>query len=325
MFSWFAKKNTNSGLTVPKAELVLKNEPFSVPAGDQISESEQETVCDDTEPFFTGFELLLKPHGQILYESSDRKICLVEPISLINFVKPFSYNRSIDDKHKKKLYDVLCNQADKKLPVELYGLFEGFMTKTKTIYLANGHHRFFAYKDFLTEHHVEYHVENDGEQEAQHHSELDIRKVKMELFIFDDLDDDHIEEDERVIELFRAVNTSKEFQFNDLPIYIIYESFKMLNDKYTNCIKQGAYVRKPHLNKTKFYECLKSNDIHIKYSTPKKLYNKLVKINEAQESKTINDFFDKLNTSRINQYEKAKKMNFYLGLMGEDELLEELV
>lgn len=297
MFNWLLSKQN-------KNKIDSKN--------DDICESNSDSECDnnsDAEQFYTNFELLMKPNGQILHDLPTRKICLVEPSNLVNFVKPFSYNRNIDENHKKKLYNVLCDQKNKNLPIELYGLFEGFMTKSNTIYLANGHHRFFAYKDFLTD----------------HANCTNLKNIKIELFVFDDLDDIQIEEDERIIDLFKAVNTSKEFQFDDLPVSIIYECFKMLNEKYNNCIKQGSYIRKPFINKTKFYEYLKSNNIHLKYKTSKKLCAKLIKINESIETKDINYFFDKLNPTRINQFEKAKKIGFYIGLMNEEDLTEELL
>jgi hypothetical protein len=138
------------------------------------------------------------------------------------------------------------------------------------------------------------------------------------------LNNDNIEEDERVIELFKSVNTSKEFACNDLPVYIIHETFKLLNEKYNNCIRSGENIKKPYIDKKKFYDLLKSNDIHEKYSTPEKLFKKLVKINEKQDKKIIKDFFDKVNSSREKKFAKARENKFYLGLLEDDDLIDEL-
>lgn len=287
------KQFTEKSKTVSKTEL------------DSETSSENES---GSELEYSDLDILIKDGGKLLYQENDRIFCLAKPKNLINSAKPFSYNRNIDLKHKKILDDILQNQFSSNKQIELYGLFQGFITKSKAIYLANGHHRYYAYKDFLAKN-------NDYEK---------MKDIKVELFVFDDLEDENIEEDERVIELFKAVNTSKEFAFKDLPVHIIYECFKLLNAKYKDCIKQGDNIKKPYLNKKKFYELLKSINVHEKFTTPEKLYKKLVKINEKQSEKIIKDFFDKINSSREKQFEKAKKMNFYLGLLDNDDIIEGL-
>jgi hypothetical protein len=273
-----------------------------------ISQEYQEDQDSEESDFYTDLVLLLKQNGEVLKESQNRLLCLVEVESFINSVQPFSYNREIIKTHKNKLVEVLEKQYKENKPIEFFGLFEGFMTGSESIFLINGHHRYYALKEFMNNHKDDKYIMN---------------KIKFEIFIFDDLINSNIEEDERIIDLFKSINNSKEVRYEDLPVNIIYGAIKLLNEKFDDCIKSGDTVKKPFINKKDFYNLLKKKNIHLKYNTSDKLFKKLVRINDDYSSKTLRDFFEKINSSREKEFKKAQEKKFYLGLLDLDDIIED--
>jgi hypothetical protein len=299
--------NSNNEI-IEKKEIIIKTFDENKDINNNNISSDDDTSNESE--FYTDFTILMKDGGVVLYEDEKRLLCLVNPKSFLNSVQPFSYNRPINEDHKKLLIEVLEKQYQNNKPIEFYGLFEGFITCSDSIYLANGHHRYYALKEFMNNH------KNDT---------FAMEKLKIELFDFTDLDNNNIEEDERVIELFKSVNTSKEFKYKDLPVFIIHEAIKMINNQYDNCIRNCDNVKKPYISKKNFYDILKSNNVHEKYTSPEKLFKKLVKINEKQSTKLIKDFFEKINTTREKQFKKAQDKKFYLGLLDDDDLIDEIL
>jgi hypothetical protein len=282
----------------------LKKEPVSEPVSEPLSEPEPEPV---SEPDMTDIGYLLE-HGEILSETQERILLHVDAYAFINVVSPFSYNRKIIESHKDKLIQVLEKQYKEKKPIEFFGLFEGFMTSSESIFLINGHHRYYALREFINNHKDDNYI---------------MQKIKFEIFVFNELTNENIEEDEGIIQLFKSINNSKEVKYEDLPVSIIYEAIRLLNEKYDNCIKSGDNVKRPFLNKKDFYNLLKRKSVHVKYNTSDKLFKKLVRINEEHSNKTLKDFFEKINSSREKEFKKAQEKKFYLGLLNLDDEIED--
>lgn len=272
------------------------------PKPETNSDQEQDPEC------ISDLNYLLM-HGEILTETADRLLLQVEPDAFINVVTPFSYNREIVKSHKDKLIKSLEKQYSENKSIEFFGLFEGIMTSSESIFLINGNHRYYALKEFLNKHRNDKYI---------------IKNIKLEIFVFNDLINSNIEEDERVVELFEYINDVEKVKISDLPVKIISGAIKLLNEKYNDCIKANDNVKTPFINKKEFYNLLKKKNIHKKYVTPDKLFKKLVKINDEYLSKTMKEFYGTdLTRQKIIEYERATKIGFILGLVDLEEAIED--
>lgn len=276
-------------------------DPIPNPKPDTKTHEENTDSESDKDIKLTKFELFRKD-SQILDQTNKNILCKCSYDSFIHHIDTFSYNRQISQEHVDKIYKTLDEENNNN--IVLHGLMEAILTKDGSIILINGHHR----REVLLK------VKDKKK----------IMPLYINIYISDSISKNEIEEHEETMKLFEQLNNSKEFKTKDIPENIYYKCFDDLNKKYPDCITTGIKIRLPKIDKKKLYHLLKSNDIHSKYNSASKLKKMLLAINQKYSTKSINEFFDKITPTRTNQFNRAQQSKFFLGLLTEEELIEEL-
>jgi|LakMenE01Jun11ns_1017448.scaffolds.fasta_scaffold9935912_2 hypothetical protein len=231
---------------------------------------------------------------KILDDNEDYMLIKIDYVSLIRYIKHWSYNRQINEEFVNELYDSIVE--NNKIVWTLTAIKE---RSNNNLYLIDGQHRFEAIKKRMTE-----------DNNLQFNNNLYIK-----IYLVDNKENDS----QYIIDLFNKINKNTPLGENDYPDNTIINIIqKMIIDPVlTRGIKTDEKrhtSHQPYIHKKTLNEILQKNKDIIKMMDVNLIINNLKIINNRLRLKPFEDIY--LNDNAINRtkWESAKKIEFFLGL-----------
>ena len=231
---------------------------------------------------------------KILDDNEHSMLIKIDYVSLIRYIKHWSYNRQINEDFVNELYDSIVE--NNKIIWTLTAIKE---RSNNNLYLIDGQHRFEAIKKRMTE-----------DNNLQFNNNLYIK-----IYLIDNKENDS----QYIIELFNKINKNTPLGENDYPDNTIINIIqKMINDPVlTRGIKTDERrhtAHQPYIHKKTLNEILQKNKDIIKTMDVNLIINNLKIINNRLRLKPFEDIYLNDNTSNRTKWESAKKIEFFIGL-----------
>jgi hypothetical protein len=231
---------------------------------------------------------------KILDDNEHSMLIKIDYVSLIRYIKHWSFNRQINDTFVNELYDSIVE--NNKIIWTLTAIKE---RSNNNLYLIDGQHRFEAIKRRMTE-----------DNNLQFNNNLYIK-----IYLIDDKDS----ESQYIIDLFNKINKNTPLGENDYPDNSIINIIqKIINDPV---LKRGIKTdekrhtaHQPHIHKKTLNDIFQRNKDIIKTIDVDTIINNLKIINNRLRLKPFEDIYLNDNTTNRNKWESAKKIEFFLGL-----------
>jgi hypothetical protein len=231
---------------------------------------------------------------KILDDNDHSMLIKIDYVSLIRYIKHWSFNRQINDTFVNELYDSIVE--NNKIIWTLTAIKE---RSNNNLYLIDGQHRFEAIKRRMTE-----------DNNLQFNNNLYIK-----IYLIDDKDS----ESQYIIDLFNKINKNTPLGENDYPDNSIINIIqKIINDPV---LKRGIKTdekrhtaHQPHIHKKTLNDIFQRNKDIIKTIDVDTIINNLKIINNRLRLKPFEDIYLNDNITNRNKWESAKKIEFFLGL-----------
>lgn len=231
---------------------------------------------------------------KILDDNEHSMLIKIDYVSLIRYIKHWSFNRQINDDFVNELYDSIVE--NNKIIWTLTAIKE---RSNNNLYLIDGQHRFEAIKKRMTE-----------DNNLQFNNNLYIK-----IYLIDNKEN----ESQYIIDLFNKINKNTPLGENDYPdnsiINIIQKIIidPVLNRGIKTDEKRHSahqpYIHKKTLNDIfqRYKDIIKTIDVDL-------IINNLKIINNRLRLKPFEDIYLNDNITNRNKWESAKKIEFFLGL-----------
>ena len=231
---------------------------------------------------------------KLLDDTDNSMLIKIDYVSLIRYIKHWSYNRQINEDVVNELYDSIVE--NNKIVWTLTAIKE---RSKNNLYLIDGQHRFEAIKKRMIE-----------DNNLQFNSNLYIN-----IYLVDNKENDS----QYIIDLFNKINKNTPLGENDYPDNSIINIIqKMINDPV---LKRGIKIdekrhsaHQPYIHKKTLNEIFQKNKEIIKTIDADLIINNLKIINNRLRLKSFEDIYLNDNTTNRNKWESAKKIEFFLGL-----------
>ena len=231
---------------------------------------------------------------KLLDDTDNSMLIKIDYVSLIRYIKHWSYNRQINEDVVNELYDSIVE--NNKIVWTLTAIKE---RSNNNLYLIDGQHRFEAIKKRMIE-----------DNNLQFNSNLYIN-----IYLVDNKENDS----QYIIDLFNKINKNTPLGENDYPDNSIINIIqKMINDPV---LKRGIKIdekrhsaHQPYIHKKTLNEIFQKNKEIIKTIDADLIINNLKIINNRLRLKSFEDIYLNDNTTNRNKWENAKKIEFFLGL-----------
>ena len=231
----------------------------------------------------------------ILDDNDDNSILIkIDYVSLIRYIKHWSYNRQINDDFVNELYNSIVD--NNKIIWTLTAIKE---RSNDNLYLIDGQHRYEAIKKRMNE-----------DNNLQYNNNLYIN-----VYLVDNKERDS----KYIIDLFTKINKNtplKDYDYPDNAIINIIQN--IVNDPVlkkgikTDEKRHSAY--QPYIHKKTLNELFKMNKEVIKTMDIDLIITNLKIINNRLRLKAFEDIYINDNNANRNKWQSAKKIEFFLGL-----------
>ena len=231
---------------------------------------------------------------KILDDNEHSMLIKIDYVSLIRYIKHWSFNRQINDDFVNELYESIVE--NNKIIWTLTAIKE---RSNNNLYLIDGQHRFEAIKKRMTE-----------DNNLQFNNNLYIK-----IYLIDNKESDS----QYIIDLFNKINKNTPLGENDYPDNSIINIIqKMINDSVLNrgikTDEKRHTAHQPHIHKKTLNDIFQRNKDIIKTIDADTIINNLKIINNRLRLKPFEDIYLNDNTTNRNKWESAKKIEFFLGL-----------
>jgi hypothetical protein len=231
---------------------------------------------------------------KILDDNDHSMLIKIDYVSLIRYIKHWSFNRQINDNFVNELYESIVD--NNKIIWTLTAIKE---RSNNNLYLIDGQHRFEAIKKRMTE-----------DNNLQFNNNLYIK-----IYLIDNKENDC----QYIIDLFNKINKNTPLEENDYPDNSIINIIqKIINDPVLNRgIKtddKRHSAHQPYIHKKTLNDIFQRNKDIIKAIDADMIITNLKIINNRLRLKPFEDIYLNDNSTNRNKWESAKKIEFFLGL-----------
>jgi hypothetical protein len=231
---------------------------------------------------------------KILDDNEHSMLIKIDYVSLIRYIKHWSFNRQINDDFVNELYESIVE--NNKIIWTLTAIKE---RSNNNLYLIDGQHRFEAIKKRMSE-----------DSNLQFNNNLYIK-----IYLVDNKERDS----QYIIDLFNKINKNTPLGENDYPDNSIINIIqKMINDpvliRGIKTDEKRHTAHQPHIHKKTLNDIFQKNKDIIKTIDADTIINNLKIINNRLRLKPFEDIYLNDNITNRNKWESAKKIEFFLGL-----------
>ena len=240
-------------------------------------------------------ELLSNDSIQILDVDNDNSMLMkMDYVSLIRYIKHWSYNRQINEEFVNELYDSIVN--NNKVIWTLTAIKE---RSNDNLYLIDGQHRFEAIKKRMTEY-----------NNLQYNS-----NIYINVYLINNKENDS----QYIIDLFTKINKNTPLGENDYPDNTLINIIQKIVDDPV--LKKGIKTdekrhssHQPYIHKKTLNELFQKNKEVIKTMDIDLIITNLKIINNRLRLKAFEDIYINDNIKNRNKWQSAKNIEFFLGL-----------
>jgi hypothetical protein len=232
---------------------------------------------------------------QILDNDNDNSMLIkIDYVSLIRYIKHWSYNRQINEEFVNELYDSIVD--NNKIVWTLTAIKE---RSNDNLYLIDGQHRFEAIKKRMTE-----------DNNLQYNNNLYIN-----IYLVDNKESDS----QYIINLFNKINKNTPLEENDYPDNTIINIIqKIVEDpvlsKGIKTDEKRHSAHQPYIHKKTLNDLFQKNKDIIKTMDIDLIITNLKIINNRLRLKAFEDIYINDNVNNRNKWQSAKRIEFFLGL-----------
>jgi hypothetical protein len=230
---------------------------------------------------------------KILDSDDNFKLIKIDYVSLIRYIKHWSYNRQINEDFVNELYESIDNN---KIVWTLTAIQE---RSNDNLYLIDGQHRFEAIKKRMID-------DNDL---------IYNNNIFITVYYVDNKETDS----QYIIDLFNKINKNTPLGENDYPdntiINIIH---KMIEDpvlsKGIKTDEKRHSSHQPYIHKKTLNDLFQRNKDIIKSIDVNLIICNLKMVNNRLRLKAFEDIYINDNANNRSKWQSAKKIEFFLGL-----------
>lgn len=240
--------------------------------------------------------------NKILIDKFSNSINLYK-INFIEFTKSYHsnlyFNRSINQLKVNELYDILIYDNYENSAWICHSIYD---LKSNKRQIMDGQHRHEAVIKFI-----------------ENNDDYDDKYLYMIEYEIDDINEK--ESNLKALNLFKKLNNNSPLNPEDMPKNKIVELIILLKKRFE--IRNGIGIDNktnscysPKIHEKELFELLNKHEYLLKSCTIPEIIDNICEINKKISNKTLEELFEnkKITQKEIKIIEKAKILNFYLGI-----------
>lgn len=236
--------------------------------------------------------------GKEIHANSIRTLYITNPRDLVEHFKVWSYNRSVNSNHVDNIITSLKNQAQP----YFFGSIKMVRDSNGKIEVIDGQHRMIALKNLVTN--------KDFNMD-----------VLSEVYNVDSV------ESMNIVTMFHEANNNLNVKNGDLPQLKYVDAITNMKEKYPNNIKNQKSVHYPSITIPNLNQTLLRSGIAQTYDiSSEQLLSEILMLNHRYGSMKKHELEKKIPHTLKKKfekgYEKATKSQFFLGLKGDDWVID---